>query len=80
MSGVPSTPSTPGRDSASRAGPAASFRLAMAIGVVAHAEGATGRVVGGDDEQPAVVTEERRRRRVLPRLSAMRPGRGLGSR
>ena len=59
MSGVPSTPSTPGRATAV----GEPLEQVAAAGhrhpVVAHAEAPRGRVVGGDDEQAAVVADQR---------------------
>ena len=80
MSGVPRTPSTPGRDSAVASRSSRSGRLAIAMAVGADAEGAAGRVVGGDEQQPAV------RRRAAgagcgrPSLARSDAARGPGSR
>ena len=82
MSGVPSTPSTPGRrQGGDEPRPSRSVRLAIAVRVVAHPERATGGVVGRHEEQPAVPARPgRRRRRVLPGLADAVRARGRGSR
>ena len=74
MSGVPSTPSTPGRwqggDEALEQVAAARHGGAGA----ADPEGAAGRVVGGDEEHPAVRRATSGRRRRAAHAAAMRPG------
>ena len=74
MSGVPSTPSTPGRcergDEALEQVAAARHGGAGA----ADAEGAAGRVVGGDEEHPAVLARRAGGAAGRPSAAAMRPG------
>ena len=59
MSGLPSRPSTPGRDSAVCSRSSRSTAVGHGQRPVADAVGAAGRVVAGDDHQPAVGRDQR---------------------
>ena len=80
MSGLPSSPSTPGRDSAVCSRSSRSTAVGHGQRPVADAVGAAGRVVAGDDHQPAVGRDQRGAWCGRRRPAGSPPGRWPGSR